>query len=82
MKTFGMYVAESETGDDGYVPPDVLRKRALASGDPVASASPKSVLIQAIQSMQTSLPPGVFQDVMAGVDPDILKQAIAITQQT
>lgn len=82
MKTFGMYVAESDTGDDGYVPPDTLRKRALASGDPVASATPKAVLVQAIQSMQTSLPPGVFQDVMAGVDPDILKQAIAITQQT
>jgi hypothetical protein len=81
MKQSGLYLAEQECDAEDFVLPDTHRKRALAANDPIATATPKSVLSQCVQCLQTALPPEVGQAIIEGVDPDILRQAIAITQQ-
>jgi hypothetical protein len=80
MKQSGLYQTEQECDSEECVLPDTLRKRALAASDAVAAITPKSVLTQYIQGLQTALPPEVGQAIFVGVDPDILRQAIAITQ--
>ncbi len=81
MKQMGMYVSDQDSDPEAYVLPEFQRKRALAAGDPIAALTPKSVLVQSTHGMQTSMSPEVMQAILAGVDPDILKQAVAITQQ-
>lgn len=81
LKQTGLFVSEDEYEPDTYVVPDSRRKHSLAISDPIASVTPKAVLAQAFQSLQAGLSQEVVQGVMAGVDPDILKQALAIAQQ-
>jgi hypothetical protein len=81
MKQSGLYQTEQECDSEDFVLPDTQRKSALAASDVIASMTPKSVLAQSIQGLQTALSPEVGQAIIAGVDPDILRQAIAITQQ-
>ena len=81
LKQTGMFQPEPECESEEYVLPDAQRKRALAAGDAIAAVTPKNVLAQSIQGLQAAVSPEVFQAVIAGIDPDILKQVGAITQQ-
>jgi hypothetical protein len=81
LKQLGMYVSEQDPDPEAYVLPELQRKRALSAGDPIAALTPKLALAQSTHGLQTSLSPEVMQAILAGVDPDILKQAVAITQE-
>lgn len=80
-KQSGMYMSYEDADPEAYVLPELQRKRALSAADPIAALTPKLALAQSTHGMQTSLSPEVMQAILAGVDPDILKQAVAMTQE-
>lgn len=81
LKQMGLYVADQDQDPEAYVLPETLRKRSLAAGDPIAALTPKTALAQAVHGLQSSLSADVVQAILDGVDPDIFRQAVAITQQ-